>query len=119
MDERDDIADYIYTLKQGEGLNEKEIRDGYANFKAEKNIKALMAIANKHGLQANKLQAFVDDVLRRLIFDGEALSELLAALDLGWKERTQKELALIEDLGPLLHKLSHGRNISGLNAYEQ
>jgi type I restriction enzyme R subunit len=119
MDEREDIAAYIYTLKQGEGLSEKEIRDGYADFKAEKNAKALAAIAEKHGLQATSLQAFVDGILRRLIFDGEQLTELLAPLDLGWKARTQKELALVEDLATLLHKLAHGRTISGLNAYEQ
>ena len=37
MDERDDIADYIGTLKAGEGLSETAIRDGYTRFKAEKN----------------------------------------------------------------------------------
>ena len=37
MDERDDIAAYIGTLKAGEGLSEKAIRDGYQRFKAEKN----------------------------------------------------------------------------------
>lgn len=119
MDERDDIAAYIYTLKEGEGLSEKEIRDGYTSFKEAKNAKALAAIAEKHGLQPANLQAFVDGILRRMIFDGEELSELLEPLDLGWKARTQKELALVEDLAPLLHKLAHGRTISGLNAYEQ
>jgi type I restriction enzyme R subunit len=119
MDEHEDIKEYIYSLKEGEGLSEKAIRDGYANFKAGKNAKALAAIAEKHGLQASSLQTFVDGILRRMIFDGEELSELLAPLDLGWKARTQKELALMEDLAPLLHKLSAGRTISGLNAYEQ
>jgi type I restriction enzyme, R subunit len=119
MDEREDIAAYINTLKMGEGLNEKEIRDGYANFKAKKNAAALAAIAGKHGLETAHLQTFVDGILRRMIFDGEALSELLAPLELGWKARTQKELELVEDLAPLLHKLACGREISGLNAYEQ
>ena len=36
MDERDDIAEYIGTLKAGEGLDETAIRDGYERFKAEK-----------------------------------------------------------------------------------
>ncbi len=119
MDEREDITAYIHTLKAGEGLNEKEIRDGYAKFKAEKNAKELAEIAKKHGVNANNLQEFVDSVLRRMIFDGEKLSDLLAPLELGWKARTQKELALVEDLSPILHKLSGGREISGLNAYEK
>ena len=54
-----------------------------------------------------------------MIFDGEALSDLLAPLELSWKARTQKELALMEDLTPLLHKLALGKEISGLAAYER
>jgi type I restriction enzyme R subunit len=45
MNERDDIAEYIGTLKAGEGLSETAIRDGYTRFKAEKNAKELAAIA--------------------------------------------------------------------------
>ena len=70
-------------------------------------------------MEASALQGFVDEVLRRRIFDGEILSDLMAPLGLGWKARTQKELELMEDLGPLLHKLAQGREISGLSAYEQ
>lgn len=118
MDERKDIAAYIYTLKEGEALSEKEIRQGYADFKAEKSEKELASIAAKHGLDPASLQTFVDSILRRMIFDGEQLNELLAPLELGWKARTQKELALVEDLSPFLNRLSGGRDISGLNAYE-
>ena len=53
-----------------------------------------------------------------MIFDGEQLTDLLAPLDLGWKARTQKELALMADLVPLLKKRAGGRDISGLKAYE-
>ena len=54
------------------------------------------------------------------IFDGEQFSDLFAPLELGWKARTQKELALMEELIPLLLKLrAEGREISGLSAYEQ
>lgn len=118
MDDRHDIAEYIGTLKTGEGLSEQAIRHGYATFKAEKSTRQLAAIADKHGLEATALQAFVDGVMDRMIFDGETLSDLLAPLELGWKARTQKELALMEDLMPLLHRLAQGREISGLAAYE-
>ena len=57
--------------------------------------------------------------MQRMIFDGEQLGDLLAPLGLGWKARTRKELALMEELIPLLHKLAQGREISGLSAYEQ
>ena len=119
MNERDDIADYIGTLKAGEGLSETAIREGYTRFKAEKNAKELAAIATRHGLAASALQRFVDGILDRMIFDGEQLSDLMAPLDLGWKARSQAELALMGDLHPLLTKRAGGRDISGLSAYEQ
>jgi type I restriction enzyme R subunit len=118
MNERDDIAEYIGTLKAGEGLSEAAIREGYTRFKAEKNAKELAAIAAKHGLATAALQTFVDGILDRMIFDGEKLSDLMAPLDLGWKARTQAELALMADLHPLLTKRASGRDISGLSAYE-
>ena len=118
MNEREDIAAYIGTLKAGEGLSEKAIRDGYTRFKAEKNGKELADIAAKHGLALAALQAFVDGILGRMIFDGEQLSDLMAPLDLGWKARAQAELALMADLLPLLTKRACGRDISGLSAYE-
>ena len=119
IDERDDIADYIRGLEADKPLEEKDIRAGYEAFKAEKKAGELTAIATGHGLEVAALQSFVDEILRRRIFDGEKLSDLMAPLSLGWKARTQKELALMEQLSPLLHKLAEGREISGLSAYEQ
>ncbi|MEI8310904.1 MAG: type I restriction endonuclease subunit R [Verrucomicrobiota bacterium] len=118
MNEREDIADYIGTLKAGEGLSETAIRDGYTRFKAEKNAKEVATIAARHGLATAALQTFVDGILDRMIFDGEQLGDLMAPLDLGWRARTQAELALMADLHPLLTKRAGGRDISGLSAYE-
>ncbi len=118
MDEREDITAYISTLEPGTGLGEKEISAGYETFKAEKSAHELTEIATRHGLESSALQTFVDGITQRMIFDGEQLSDLLAPLGLGWKARTQKELALMDELVPLLHKLAQGREISGLGAYE-
>ena len=118
MDERDDIVDYINSLPTDKSLNEKTIREGYQQFKAEKSAKELAAIADNHNIAHEALEGFVDRILDRMIFDGEQLSELLEPLDLGWKARTKAELALMEDLVPLLNKLAQGREISGLAAYE-
>ena len=51
----------------------------------------------------------------------DALSSrvLPAPLELGWKARAQKKLALMRDLLPLLHKRAGGREIAGLKAYEE
>lgn len=118
MEERDDIADYINNLEVGKGLSEKEIRAGYEAFKKVKYNKELDTIAEKHGLETKELKDFTDGIINRMIFDGEQLNNLLASLELGWKERTKKELALMEDLVPQLKKLAHGQEISGLSAYE-
>jgi type I restriction enzyme, R subunit len=118
MNERDDIAAYINTLKAGEGLSETAIRDGYTRFKKEKDSAELATIAAQHHLTPAALQSFVDGILQRMIFDGEALSDLMAPLDLGWKARAQAELALMKELVPLLTKRAQGREISGLSAYE-
>lgn len=119
IDERDDITEYVRGLKAGEGLNEAAIRAGYQRFKDEKAAHELTELSTKHGLPAASLHAFVDTILARRIFDGEQLTELLAPLELGWKARTQKELALMIDLVPLLKKRAGGHEISGLKAYEE
>ena len=118
MDERDDIVAYINSLPTDKSLNEKTIREGYQTFKAKKSAEELTLIAEKHGVAHEALQVFVDNILERMIFDGEKLSELLEPLDLGWKARTQAELALMDELVPLLNKFAQGREISGLAAYE-
>ncbi|HEX2937062.1 MAG TPA: HsdR family type I site-specific deoxyribonuclease, partial [Bacteroidales bacterium] len=118
MDERDNIVDYINSLKVGKGRTEQEIREGYQSFKAEKFNKELADISKKHGLETTPLKTFVEGITSRMIFDGEQLSDLLAPLELGWKARSQREQALMEDLVPLLKKLAQGREISGLKAYE-
>jgi type I restriction enzyme R subunit len=119
LEVREDIADYIGTLKSGEGLKESDIRQGYETFKAEKSAQQLAEIAAKHGLETTELQAFVDAIMQRMIFDGEHLTDLLAPLGLNWKQRRQKELTLMEELIPVLHKLAQGREISGLEAYDE
>lgn len=119
INERDDIAAYIATLKAGEGLSESAIREGYSHFKQQKDSAELAAIASKHQLAPDALQEFVEGILQRMIFDGERLSDLMVPLDLGWKARAQAEQALMKELHPLLNKRAQGREISGLSAYEQ
>ena len=119
IDEREEISAYIRTLKAGEGLSESAIRDGYQQFKDEKHAAEVANVAAKHGLAAESLQTFIDDILGRMIFDGEQLTTLLAPLELGWRDRAQKELALMAELVPLLKKRAAGREIVGLSAYEQ
>ena len=118
MDARDDIADYIKSLEVGKSLSEKEIREGFENFREEKAAQELAVIAHKYGLAVKQLKAFVESTVDRMIFDGEQLSDLLAPLELGWKDRAKKESAIMDDLMPQLKKLAQGAEIAGLSAYE-
>ena len=118
LDEREEIIEYVNTLKEGQGLSEQQIRAGYERFKAEKYAQQVRSMAEKHGLAPEALQGFIEGILRRMIFDPDALTELLQLLGLSWKARAQKELALMEDLAPLLRKLAQGKEISGLEVYD-
>eukprot|EP00698_Gefionella_okellyi_P019279 TRINITY_DN5890_c0_g1_i2.p1 TRINITY_DN5890_c0_g1~~TRINITY_DN5890_c0_g1_i2.p1 ORF type:complete len:1015 (-),score=44.21 TRINITY_DN5890_c0_g1_i2:1836-4856(-) len=119
MDERDTLIEFINTLDWSGGQDETQLKKAYEIFKIEKNEKELAAIAHKHGLQTQALKSFTDDIMSRMIFDGEKLTDLLEPLELSWKERRVKELALMEDLVPQLKKLAgEDREISGLAAYE-
>lgn len=121
QEEKEAIKAYLEANREKLKTNsftDKEIRDGYQQFKTQKAAADLANIAHKHGLQINALKSFVDNTMNRMIFDGEQLTELLSPLELGWKDRRVVELSLMEDLLPYLQKLAGGREISGLNAYE-
>ena len=121
IDEREDIIDYIDDLdaKGVNGKTEKEIEQGYELFKKDKFTKAISSIAEKHHLNVEAVQTFVNEIVERRIFDGEKLYDLIAPLELGWKDRARKEEELMKDLIPLLKRMAGGQKISGLSAYEE
>jgi type I restriction enzyme, R subunit len=119
MGEREELVAYLKSLDLTKGTTESDIQKGFQKFKNEKSAKELADIAQKHGLETAALDTFVEGIINRMIFDGEQLSDLLEPLELGWKARTQKELALMEELIPILKKRANGREISGLSAYEE
>ena len=118
MDEQENLTEFINGLDWTKGYSTEELKRMYETFKADKYNKELALIAHKQGLQTADLKAFVADIMNRMIFDGEKLTDLLEPLELSWKERRVKELALMEELVPQLKKLAEGREISGLAAYE-
>ena len=118
MDEEEDLTEYIEQVDWTTGQTAEELKKNFETYKVEKYDKELADIANKHGLQTADLKTFVEKIMSRMIFDGEKLTDLLEPLELSWKERRTKELALMDDLVPQLKKLAQGREISGLAAYE-
>jgi type I restriction enzyme R subunit len=119
MTEQEDMIAYINSLEMGVPLKEADIKQGYEIFKANKNTTKLDDMAKKHNLAVNSLSKFVDKIINRCIFDGEDLTDLFAPLELGWKVRGSKELALMQELSPLLRKMANGKKISGLEVYDE
>ncbi len=118
MDEEEDLTDYINQVDWSVGQTADELKQNFETFKVEKYDKELAIIANDHGLQTAGLKKFVEQIMDRMIFDGEKLTDLMEPLDLGWKQRSKAETALMNDLIPQLIKLAQGQEISGLAAYE-
>ena len=119
MDEEVDLTDYIENeVDWSKGQTAEQLKQNFETFKVEKYDKELAEIANAHGLQTQNLKRFVEQVMNRMIFDGEKLTDLMEPLELGWKQRSKAEISLMQDLAPQLKKLAQGREISGLAAYE-
>lgn len=118
MEEEEDLTDYINQVDWTKGQTADELKQNFETFKVEKYDKELAAIAYANGLKTADLKAFVEQIMSRMIFDGEKLTDLMEPLELGWKQRSKAETALMKDLVPQLKKLADGREISGLAAYE-
>ena len=118
MNDEEAFSEFLNGLDWSEGKNVEKLNKEFEIFVIEKNEKELAAIAQKHGLQTAELKSFVENIMSRMIFDGEKLTDLLEPLQLSWKERRIKELALMADLVPQLLKLAQDNVISGLAAYE-
>lgn len=120
----DHFEDILEMVPIGSGAKRKSESvklSRYASYLIVQNAdpnKEIADIGIWYGIETTVLKTSVDNVMSRMIFDGEKLTDLLEPLDLGWKERREKELALMADLVPQLQKLAEGREISGLAAYE-
>lgn len=117
LDERDDIADYVETLKVGMKLNEDDIKEGYKKFKENKRNEALRAIAGEFNIDERKVIDLANDTLRQMSFRGDMLDGLFDE-SLNWKERAAREDALMKKLIPVIKRMAEGNNIRGLSAYD-
>jgi type I restriction enzyme R subunit len=118
MAEEEDLTEYINQVDWTQSQTADELKQNLEIFKVQKYNQELTAIAQAHGLQTTHLKAFVEQIMNRMIFDGEKLTDLMEPLELGWKARSKAETALMAALVPQLKKLAQGREISGLAAYE-
>jgi type I restriction enzyme R subunit len=118
MEEEKDFTEFINQVDWSVGQSVDELKNNFETFKIEKHERELARIARDNGLKTKELKIFVEGIMERMIFDGEQLTDLMEPLELGWKERRNRELQLMEDLVPQLKKQAEGREISGLQPYE-
>ena len=118
MDDRDDIAAYINTLKAA-----RDWREGYP-----RRLPALQGGGNagnsppSPGNTGWRPPRCKVSWIRSLAGWSSTVNNSRTCWlrwNSNWRDRREKELALMDDLLPLLKKVAGGREISGLNAYEQ
>jgi type I restriction enzyme R subunit len=121
MEDGDDLIDYVNSLNVDNinGKTVEEVKKDFENFQKEKFNKEITDIAAAFGLQYEILNEFVEKTVNRLIFDGDSLTDLFEPQDLGWRERVAKEKEFMARIAPLLKRMAKGKDISGLNAWEE
>ena len=118
IDDIELIEDFVDTLELDTPLSEQEIKEKYEAFKAKQQMSEIDEIANRHNIDTQRLQTFVDKTIRTMIFDTDGLTALFESMSLGWKERAYKRNDLMKELKPLLEQRAAGREISGLAVYD-
>ena len=117
MNEREYLSAFIEEeVKKGSGMSEAEIRERYQAYKDNRFNQQIKAIAAEFGIDAEELEAFVDEAVKLRRIDEETLRQMLAHID-GWKQRKSAREGLLASLAPMLDLLSGGNTIEGLGAY--
>ncbi len=118
LEELETIQAYIQTLELNKPYTETDIEQGFRAFKQQKTINAIYTIAEQFRVDADALKQFFDTTLQRQIIDGESLQQVIAPLQLSWKDRRKTEVALVHALYPELYRENGNKPIQGLDLYE-
>jgi type I restriction enzyme R subunit len=119
IDDREDIEAFVDNLKVGVYLEVNDIKDNFADFKIETRYAELEKVATKHNIDFQDLKRLSKRIIDRYIFEDEYLSELIEPMKLSWSERTDLKQALMIDLVPIFNDMAEGREITGLEVYEE
>ena len=120
FDDRELLRDYVDSLDVGVSMTMDEVDAGLQRFRAERAAGELAAVAEDHNLPPERLTAFVDQIEGTSAFDPDRLTELARSQPgLSYIQRTRWELSLMERLAPILKRRAGGRDIAGLEPYEE
>ncbi len=119
MEDKEDLTAYVHSLSLNTPLTYESIKEGFYEFKDSKNNEEIESIALKFSIEKEKLKAFIDITITRMVFEDNNLEDLFSHLNLNMFDIDDKKTALMKDLLPLLKKLTNGKTISGINIYKE
>ncbi|MDO4881207.1 MAG: HsdR family type I site-specific deoxyribonuclease [Capnocytophaga sp.] len=118
IDEREELTQYVRSIfEDGKILNEDEIKQGFIQFKKEKEYNEVLTIANQYGLEYNTLNTFLEETIQRCILDAKELVKLFDDQNLDWEEQADKEKQFVIEIYPFLAKRTNNKEISGMAIY--
>lgn len=115
-DEQDDILDFIQHPEDINGRTAEEISDDFRRFREAKWNRQLQQLAHRHGVDQERLSAFIESTLDIMRYDDGRLSDLFTDADLDWLERVSRKNHLRADLIPLIRRRAAGQEVDNLPA---
>ena len=115
-DEQDDILDFIQHPEDINGRTAEEISDDFRRFREAKWNRHLQQLAHRHGVDQERLSAFIESTLDIMRYDDGRLSDLFTDADLDWLERVSRKNHLRADLIPLIRRRAAGQEVDNLPA---
>ena len=115
-DEQDDILDFIQHPEDINGRTAEEISDDFRRFREAKWNRHLRELAHRHGVDQERLSAFIESTLDIMRYDDGRLSDLFTDADLDWLERVSRKNHLRADLIPLIRRRAAGQEVDSLPA---
>ena len=115
-DEQDDILDFIQHPEDINGRTAEEISDDFRRFREAKWNRQLQQLAHRHGVDQERLSAFIESTLDIMRYDDGRLSDLFTDADLDWLERVSRKNHLRADLIPLIRRRAAGQEVDSLPA---
>ena len=113
-DEQDDILDFIQHPEDINGRTAEEISDDFRRFREAKWNRHLRELAHRHGVDQERLSAFIESTLDIMRYDDGRLSDLFTDADLDWLERVSRKNHLRADLIPLIRRRAAGQEVDSL-----
>lgn len=113
-EDRADILDFVQHPELINGHTAEEISDEFRRFREAKWDRQLQQLAQQHGVDPERLSAFIEYTLDVMRYNDGRLSDLFTDDRLNWLKRIEKKNRLRADLVPLIRLRAAGQEIDNL-----